>query len=206
MKNEKILNALEKVDERFIVASSPENKTLLKNTNTTSQRKRLPYRKRWLVAVLAASFILVGAGSVVTIYNLVIGFGVEQTEDRFSVNFSEGDAPAVIDNGRLWFVAEGEHIDITDIIDENTPYIYTTVNVSTNQPSYIIIGGTIEDFGYAEIWVNRGVVGFAARRGDVSMMMELTIQEFQQGLWEEPVESIGGTWLQNAIEQLKSEL
>ena len=206
MKNERLLDALEKIDEELIEEAAPGNKPPKKKANITCQRRRLSYRKGWLVAVLAASLFLVGAGSVVTIYNLVVGFGVEQTEDYFSVNFSEGVAPAVIENGRLWFVAAGEHIDITDIIDENTPYIYSTVNTRTNQPSYIIIGGTRDDFGYAEIWVNQGEIGFAARRGELSMMMKLTIQQFQQGLWKEPAESMEGTWLINAIKQLELEL
>ena len=206
MKNERLLDALEKIDEELIEEAAPGNKPPKKKANITCQRRRLSYRKGWFVAVLAASLFLVGAGSVVTIYNLVVGFGVEQTEDYFSVNFSEGVAPAVIENGRLWFVAAGEHIDITDIIDENTPYIYSTVNTRTNQPSYIVIGGTRDDFGYAEIWVNQGEIGFAARRGELSMMMKLTIQQFQQGLWKEPAESMEGTWLINAIKQLELEL
>ena len=206
MKNERLLDALEKIDEELIEEAAPGNKPPKKKANITCQRRRLSYRKGWFVAVLAASLFLVGAGSVVTIYNLVVGLGVEQTEDYFSVNFSEGVAPAVIENGRLWFVAAGEHIDITDIIDENTPYIYSTVNTRTNQPSYIVIGGTRDDFGYAEIWVNQGEIGFAARRGELSMMMKLTIQQFQQGLWKEPAESMEGTWLINAIKQLELEL
>ena len=206
MKNERLLDALEKIDEELIEEAAPGNKPPKKKANITCQRRRLSYRKGWFVAVLAASLFLVGAGSAVTIYNLVVGFGVVQTEDYFSVNFSEGDAPATMENGRLWFVAAGEHIDITDIIDENTPYIYPTVNTRTNQPSYIIIGGTIDDFGYAEIWVNQGEIGFAARRGELSMMMKLTIQQFQQGLWKEPAESMEGTWLINAIKQLELEL
>lgn len=171
-----------------------------------TRQKRKSARSVWLVAALVSMFFLMGAAGVITTYHLVVGFNVEQTEEHFSVDFSTGSAPAVIENNRLWFIADGQHIDITDIIDENTPYIYTAVNNTTNRPSYIIIGGTPDDFGYAEIWTNNGVVGFAARHGDISMMMELTAQEFEQGMWEVPVESIDGLWLPNAIKQLEPEL
>ena len=68
--NEKILNALDKVDERFIIASSPENIKAMKNvvSGLDCQRKKLSKRKVWLVAVLAAAFVFVGAGVVAVVY------------------------------------------------------------------------------------------------------------------------------------------
>ncbi len=179
---------------------------LVSGAVTYTRQKNRSTRGPWLVAALVSVFFLMGAAGVVTRYHLVVGFPVEQTEERFSVDFSTGNAPAVMENDRLWFIADGQHIDITDSIDEDTPYIYTAVNPATNCPSYIIIGGTPDDFGYAEIWTNNGVIGFAARRGNVSMMMELTAKEFAQGMWEVPAESIAGLWLPNAIKQLAPEL
>lgn len=98
------------------------------------------------------------------------------------------------------------YTDITDLVDEDTPYIYTAVNTAANCPSYIIVGGAPDDFGYAEIWNHKGKVGFAARYRDISMMMELTIEEFEQGMWEPSLENMNGTWLSNAIVQLESKL
>ncbi len=175
-------------------------------TYTGVKRKVRTVRSIWIAVALVSMFFLMGAASAITIYHLAVGFNVEQTGARFSIDFSTGSAPAVLENGRLWFTADGQHIDITDIIDENTPYIYTAVNPTTNRPSYIIVGGTPDDFGYAEIWTNNGIVGFAARYGDISTMMELTAKEFEQGLWEVPVESIDGLWLPNAIKQLEPKL
>ena len=173
---------------------------------TGISQKRKPLRIALLPAILATMVLLMGAAGVSTIYNLLVGYGVVQDEHQFSVDFSTEDAPVAIEEGHLWFIADGQHIDITDITDEETPYIYTTVNPDTSRPSYIIVGGTPENFGYAEIWINQSVVGFAARCGEISMGMELTAEQLQQGLWESPVESTGSPWLSVAIKQLELEL
>lgn len=58
--------------------------------------------------------------------------------------------PAEVIDGRLIFTADGQHIDITDITNEQTPYIYETVNPETKLPDIFIVGGTPEDFGWIE--------------------------------------------------------
>ena len=44
------------------------------------------------------------------------------------------------EEGRLWFVADGQRIDITDRIDEETPYLYTSEDEAGNR-TYIVVGG-----------------------------------------------------------------
>lgn len=187
-------NALGKVDNKYIMEA------------ITYKRKRKPFRITLVAAALAAMLLLMGAAGVVTVYNLLVGSDVVQDEHHFSVDFSTENAPAVIEDGRLWFVADGQHIGITYITDEETPYIYTAVNPDTSRPAYIIVGGTPENFGYAEIWINQSEVGFAARCGEVSMEMDLTAEQFHQGLWKSPVESTDSPWLSVAIKQLEPEL
>lgn len=169
-------------------------------------RKRRAHRLVLLPAALAAILVLMGAFSVPTIYNLLSGYGVRRNEARFSVDFSNENPPAAAKEGRLWFIADGQQIDITDITDAETPYIYTTINPDLGSRIYIIVGGTSDDFGFAEIWINHGIIGFAARRGEASMMMELTARQFRQGLWEAPAQSVGGSWLTAAVRQLEPEL
>lgn len=190
--------ALQKAMERAANTDSSEESYI--------NRKRGKQRFVLLPAALAAAVILMGAVGVPTIYNLVSGSGVRQNETRFSVDFSNENPPAAVKDGRLWFIADGQCIDITDITDGETPYICTSVNPDTGSRAYIIVGGTPDDFGYAEIWINHGKVGFAARRGEASMMMELTAGQFRQGLWEPVLQSIGGSWLSAAVRQLEPEL
>ena len=172
-----------------------------KTENINRERHRLVL----LPAILAAA-VLMGAVGTPTVYKLLSGMEVRQNKSRFSVDFSAENPPASVEDGRLWFTADGQHTDITDLTDEDTPYIYTSANPATRAPVYIIVGGTPNGFGYAEIWINQDTVGFAARRGDASTEMELTARQFRQGLWEVPVQSIGGSWLLAAVRQLEPEL
>lgn len=173
-----------------------------------AQRAQAPRFRRVPFALIAAiiAMLLMGAAGIITIYKLVTGFSIVQTDNRFSVDSSTATAPAVLEDGRLWFTADGQRIDITDQIDNDTPFIYTTVNPRTNQPAYIIIGGTPENFGYVEVWKNQGEIGFAGRYGRNTMGMDLTQEQFDQGLWIPVVEEIKGKWLYNAIKELEPEL
>ena len=63
---------------------------------------------------------------------------------------SPEDNPLVLEDGRLWFLSVGECTDVTDLIDENTPYIYECTDPDTGIRGWFILGGTPEDFGWAE--------------------------------------------------------
>ena len=54
-----------------------------------------------------------------------------------------------LEEGRLWFVATGERIDVTDLVDEATPYVWTRW-LEDGSLHYIIVGGTPEDYGWCE--------------------------------------------------------
>ena len=53
--------------------------------------------------------------------------------------------------GRLWFVADGQHIDITDRINESTPYIYSSEDDEGNR-TVVVVGGEPERCGWMERW------------------------------------------------------
>ena len=55
------------------------------------------------------------------------------------------------EDGRLIFVAEGQHTDITDLINDETPYIYFTqqgARFGGQYESCIIAGGTPDNYGW----------------------------------------------------------
>ena len=167
-----------------------------------AKQKRKPSRRVWLAAALvAAVLILMGAGGAAKIYDLLTGMGIVQTDRRFSVDFSTENAPVVLEDGHLWFTADGQHTDITDLIDQETPYIYTAVNRLTGRPSYIIVGGTPYDFGYAEVWINRGTVGVAFRCGEMTGIMNRSLEQFRWGGWDFG-RNVDAPWLIAALEQL----
>ncbi|MBD5115665.1 MAG: hypothetical protein HDT46_10815 [Ruminococcaceae bacterium] len=56
------------------------------------------------------------------------------------------------ENGRLYFIGNGEHEDITDIISEDKAYVYSYIHPDRNKVHYVIAGGGVDDFGYAELF------------------------------------------------------
>ena len=54
-----------------------------------------------------------------------------------------------LEEGRLWFVAGEERVDVTDLVDEETPYVWTQW-MEDGSLHYIIVGGTPEDYGWSE--------------------------------------------------------
>ena len=164
-------------------------------------QKGTPSRRAWLIALAAAVLILMGAGGAAKIYSLITGMSIVQTDRRFSVDFSTEKAPVILEEGRLWFTADGQHMDITDLIDQETPYIYTAFNRLTGRPSYIIVGGTPYDFGYAEVWINRGTVGVAFRCGEMTGIMNQSLERFQWGGWDFG-RNVDAPWLIAAFEKL----
>ena len=54
-----------------------------------------------------------------------------------------------LEEGRLWFVADGQRLDVTDQMDEQTPYVHTLLDGEGNL-HYWILGGTAEDYGWFE--------------------------------------------------------
>ena len=68
-----------------------------------------------------------------------------------SDGYDENGNPTIIslEDGRLWFVAGGQRVDVTDQVDEETSYVYTATDEEGNL-HYIIVGGTPEDYGWFE--------------------------------------------------------
>ena len=113
-----------------------------------------------LAAALAACLALVGfawgeriiqlvSGGQVTIGQTGIGGGYGTV--IMSDGYDEEGNPTVIalEDGRLWFVADGQRLDVTDQMDDHTPYIHTAVD-EEGSLHYWIVGGTPEDYGWFE--------------------------------------------------------
>lgn len=193
-----------------------------------------PLRLALIAAALAAVGLLcVAAGVPYQVYNFFSGGTMtvtpagDGTIGGGSISVASiDDSPLVLEDGRLWFINGKERTDITDLIDENTPYIHEHVDSTTGHTGYVIMGGTADDFGWAE-YINldgsSGMMGinFSTRYvildGERFLSTELTDDQVKQiqELTKNPpegdatdspsrvqYETIYAPWLENAMEQL----
>lgn len=65
---------------------------------------------------------------------------------------SDGKELFAAEDGRIYFIGSGEHIDITDSIGEDKAYVYTYTHPERNIKHYFIAGGSADSFGYAEVF------------------------------------------------------
>lgn len=143
----------------------------LENTYAQLEGKKRPAKRRMahslrtvlIAAVLAAGCVLcVAAGLPAQMYNFVAGGSTTVLPGTGEAHFvidSEAPGPITEKNGRLWFEADGQKTDVTDLMDENTPYIYERTDPATGNKGYVVLGGTVDDFGWAEFFLaeNDGV-------------------------------------------------
>ena len=134
----------------------------LENTYSQLERKERPAKRKGprplrmvlIAAVLAAGCLLsVAAGLPAQVYNF-LGGGSSLVVDGRDMALAVADealSPIVLKDGRLWFVNGEAHTDVTSLIDEKTPYIYEHTDPITGNRGYVILGGTVDDFGWAEV-------------------------------------------------------
>lgn len=106
-------------------------------------------------AVLAACLGLVGwtyGERVIQLLNggqvtIGAGYGTVQMSD----GYDEQGNPVILslEQDRLWLVARGQRLDVTDQVDEKTPYVDTWWD-EEDTLHYVIVGGTTEDYGWFE--------------------------------------------------------
>lgn len=128
--------------------------------NKGTQKRRMPKAgKIVLAAALAVGCVLsIAAGLPAQVYNMMVGGSVIFTPgDGGGINLEipgEDASPLTVENGRLWFDAGGQKLDITDKVDENTPYVYEHTDPKTGNKGYVVLGGTVDDYGWAEFFLS----------------------------------------------------
>ena len=121
------------------------------------QKKRKGRTVLVLAAALAACLALAGWSCGEQIYQFFSGgwVSIGGADDgptmAMSNGLDENGEPTIIslENGRLWFVADGQRVDVTSQVNENTPYVWTQWEKNGGL-HYIIVGGTPEDYGWFE--------------------------------------------------------
>lgn len=127
-----------------------ENKVKETVLTQVRQKKRKGRKVLVLAAALAACLALAGWSYGEQIIHLLSGGqvirggtgGAGYGTVIMSDGYDENGNPTIIslEDGRLWFVAGGQRVDVTDQVDEETPYVYTATDEEGNL-HYIIVGG-----------------------------------------------------------------
>ena len=168
-----------------------------------TQKRRMPKAgKISLAAALAVGALLsIAAGLPARVYNFATGGQVRVSPDLYygsmTIDMADFTAPIKAEGGRLWFEADGQHIDITDKVDENTPYIYERTDPNTGEKGYVIVGGTAEDFGWAELFVIDGELNSVSGDNFVNCLVrlldgsEVDRNDLTEEQWEQLAEQNG---------------
>lgn len=138
-------------------ALSDEKKEEIMNRmeHTDTGKRRLPKAGVIaLAAALAAGCVLsIAAGLPAQVYHFIGGGSVTVDPNTDTAYYDRLDAvpPAEVDgNGRLWLTVDDQRLDITGKISENAPYLYERTDPATGQKGYLMLGGTVDDFGWME--------------------------------------------------------
>ena len=110
--------------------------------------------------------------------------------------------PVEVAEGRVWFVFDGQRMDITGQFDEEHAFVYETTNPETGLPNYILVGWSAGGIGYGEVVFLPGeadddIHSFSAHTlGVVRMDPDYPIFDHTY----QPVEGSG--WFENAVAEL----
>lgn len=172
----------------FVDAGAIQNR-VLGQVDPAHRKKRWGTKLLLVAAALAACMGLMAAGRAMVRYVSPTGAVLVGGDDYSSAQASKTEV-VVLEEGRLWFVADGQHIDITDLVDENTAYTYVVSDLDTGAVSSIIAGGTPEDFGWCEIFEGPGagsmgsgenfIVGYVDLDGELVKYSDLNVSEEEE--------------------------
>lgn len=138
-------------------ALSDEKKEEIMNRmeHTDARKRRLP--KAGVIALAAAlaagCALSIAAGLPAQVYHFIGGGSVTVDPNTDTAYYDRLNAvpPAEVDgNGRLWLTVDDQRLDITDKISEDAPYLYERTDPATGQKGYLMLGGTVDDFGWME--------------------------------------------------------
>jgi len=142
--------------EQAALSTEKKEEILAMFENQNTGKRRMPKAaKLVLAAALAAGCVLsIAAGLPAQVYNFVSG-GVMTvlpgTNQAFWDFRGENASPITVKDGRVWLEADGQKLDITGKTDENTPYILERTDPATGNKGWLVVGGSAEDLGWAEL-------------------------------------------------------
>lgn len=141
------------------------------------EKKRIKPMYKVLIAAAAAAVLAMGAAAATT--GFMSGSYTTASGIVFDYKFSDDgdyliewerdaiDGLMTLEDGRLYLNIADGHTDITDLIDRQTPYIYSYTVSGLGATGYVIAGGTAEEYGVVELTYLKGTGwhGYGAYNG-----------------------------------------
>lgn len=195
-------DGVEAVKDKVLAKAAPARK-----------RKAPPLKVALLAAALAVGCALcIAAGLPDRVFHLAFGGkAFYRPSDGLYVESFNGIDPVAAEDGRLWLTVNGERTDITDLVDENTPYIYDNTDPATGYRDYLIVGGTVEGYGWFECYEieNGRFAGSGSNRhniyctiGGVSYDYSTLTEEQRDNVDPDSFTEVMKPWFEDAAKQL----
>ena len=201
---------------------------VLANVKAPAGKTRKPAKKKLLLAAALAAVlvVLVGAGLPYVQHQLASGALIfHQTADGGRITGIVHYGPVIkLEDDRLFFFPQedGQPIDVTDLISEETPYIYDGSDPDAKLTYHMILGGTPESYGYFEWMTSLDPFNYgtnpapAADENGVRLTTNYNFElmTYEQGEWHDFVlaefdrdsilwdDAMDHPWLLNAIDEL----
>ena len=118
-----------------------------------AKKRRKPLKMALLAAALALVGVLcVAAGLPGLVYQLANGIltFTQTSNSKIATVFS--DVIMNLEDGRVFSLLNDEHVDITDRISQDTPYIIDCSDPEAGLTHFVVMGGTPEHYGWFE-WI-----------------------------------------------------
>lgn len=118
-----------------------------------AKRRRRPLKMVLLAAALALVGVLcIAAGLPGLVYRLANGTLTFTQTSNSKIATVLSDVIINLEDGRVFSLLNDEHVDITDRISQDTPYIIDCSDPETGLTHYVVMGGTPEHYGWFE-WI-----------------------------------------------------
>lgn len=148
-------------NEFFIDEESEVNMDRIKENvieNVSGKKTKIKPAAKIMIAIAAAAALAVGATAAAAAisgrFSDASGatYDYEVHEDGYSIRVAPGNYEDMLtlEDGRLIFRLGDNTTDVTDLMDSKTPYIYAYNNADTGRESYIVLGGTPEEYSIVD--------------------------------------------------------
>lgn len=152
-------------------------KTVMEQVKPAKKTKVKPLFKVMIAAAAAAALAMTGTvvakaqfpkHTITSATGTVFEYEQHGGAYGYELNVKNEDYSDLLtlEDGRLYFSIENTRTDITDLIDRQTPYIYSYVNEDTGYENYVIAGGTADQYAVVDMvylegagWTGAGEMG-----------------------------------------------